>query len=107
MGRDVLPRRCRREDRGERKTAGRIPAVGQEPQEFSVRLPFPFYWRRAGLANFGRAWIRMRGLHLEVSKQDATVAPLGSRVAGPKSTTRQNRRNPLAREWRNWQTRQT
>jgi len=34
----------------------------------------------------------MRGLHLEVSKQDATVAPLGSRVAGPKSTTRQNRR---------------
>jgi hypothetical protein len=54
--------------------------VGQEPQEFSVRLPFPFYCGWGGLANFGQAWIRMRGLHLEILSQDAPAAGIDGRV---------------------------
>ena len=40
-----------RDHEEQEKTAGRIPAVGQEPQEFSVRLPRLFYRAIDGLAN--------------------------------------------------------
>ena len=74
--------------RHQRKTAGRIPAVGQEPQEFSVRLPFPFYCGRGGLANFGQAWIRMRGLHLEFPNQDGAASRPGTQGRRDESMTR-------------------
>jgi hypothetical protein len=68
--------------------------VGQEPQEFSVRLPFPFYCGRGGLANFGQGWIRMRGLHLELLNQDATAAaPDGSAA----STKRRRDKSDISR----------